>query len=563
MEIMEVIMDFNHYYTNEELETVLQGWALAYPNLAAVTQIGESYEKRPLWLLTLTNQAKGADTDKPAVWLDANIHATELTGTTVTLYIAYQLLENYGKDERITRLLDHHVYYILPRFNPDGAALAMAPNPRFIRSGSRPYPYEDKQEGLHDEDLDGDGRILQMRIPDPNGEWKISSQDPRLMEKRGPDENGGSYYRLLSEGRLEKYDGWLIKDPPPLEGLDFNRNFPFEWRPEGVQHGAGPYPASEPEIRAVVDFIARHTNISLAVTYHTFSGVILRPYSTKPDDQMPTDDLWVYQKIGKRGTDLTGYRNVSVFHDFLYHPKEVTTGAFDDWMYDHLGVFAFTIELWDLPSAAGIKERKFTEWFRDHPHEQDVQIFKWIDEHAPEYYVPWYSFNHPQLGPVELGGWNFLYSFRNPPPTILEAEAVRQYPFALALGEMLPRISVLDLSAAPLGGGSYHINLVVENTGFLPTYTSQQGKARAALRPVLVDLKLGEGVNLVQGKLRVELGHLEGRSTKFAVSQVSGFSPTDNRARAEWVVQSHNPGSLELDILCPRGGHLKRRISLG
>jgi murein tripeptide amidase MpaA len=557
---MEVNMDFNHYYTNEELEIVLKAWEQAYPSLATLSRIGESYEKRPIWLLTLTNTLKGADTDKPAVWLDANIHATELTGTTVTLYIASQLLENYGKDERITRLLDEHVYYIVPRINPDGAALAMAARPKFIRSGSRPYPYPEKQEGLHDEDLDGDGRILQMRIADPNGEWKISTLDPRLMEKRSPEEQGGSYYRLLSEGLIEKYDGWLIKDPPALEGLDFNRNFPFEWRPEGVQHGAGPYPVSEPEIRAVVDFITRHANISLAVTYHTYSGVILRPYSTKPDDQMTPEDLWVYQRIGKRGSDLTGYRSVSIFHDFLYHPKEVTTGASDDWLYDHLGIFAFTIELWDLPTAAGIKDRKLIEWFREHPHEQDVQILKWIDEHAPEYYVPWYPYDHPQLGKVELGGWNAMYSFRNPPPAVLEAEAARQYPFALALGEMLPQITVCDLSVKMLGSGSYHINLVVENTGYLPTCTSQQGRARGAVRPVLVDLKLGEGAAMVQGKQRVELGHLEGRSNKFSVTQVGGFSPTDNRARAEWVISAGHATSIELEIICPRGGNIKKTI---
>ena len=81
----------------------------------------------------------------------------------------------------------------------------------------------------------------------------------------------------------------------PLQGLDFNRNFPFEWQPESTQAGAGPFPASEEEIRAAVSFISRHNNISVAVTYHTYSGVILRPYSTRPDEEMETGDLWVYE----------------------------------------------------------------------------------------------------------------------------------------------------------------------------------------------------------------------------------------------------------------------------
>jgi murein tripeptide amidase MpaA len=560
-------MDDIKYFTNDEMEAVIKGWAVTYPNLVNLQKIGESHEKRPLWLMAITNRSTGEDDDKPAVWLDANIHATEITGTSVTLYITGMLLENYGKDEHITRLLDSSTYYIMPRINPDGAALAMAPNPRFVRSGVRPYPYPEKQDGLHEQDIDGDGRILQMRIPDPSGDWKISSLDPRLMEKRAPDELGGTYYRILSEGLIENYDGWIIQEAPALQGLDFNRNFPFEWRPEGTQPGAGPFPASEPEIHAVVEFISNHPNINLAVTYHTFSGVILRPFSTKADSEMDTGDLWIYQKIGKRGTDLTGYRNVSVFHDFLYHPKEVTTGAFDDWLYDHLGMFAFTIELWDLPTAAGIKERKFIEWFRDHPHQQDVDILNWAEEQSPGCYIPWYSFNHPQLGQVELGGWDVFYTWRNPPFSQLAAEVTRNVPFALALGDMLPHCSILDFKASPLDdnrtgtqdGTSFHINLVLENTGYLP---SKQGKTRSAMRPIQVELDLPEGATFIQGKPRLNLGHMEGRSNLIGLGQQYAFSSTDNRARVEWVVRAAKPGTIQVKILCPRGGNIKRDLAL-
>ncbi len=104
-----------------------------------------------------------------------------------------------------------------------------------------------------------------------------------------------------------------------------------------------------------MDFIVDHLNINIAVTYHTFGGVILRPYSTKADQEMETEDLWIYQKMGKLGEEITGYKAASTFHDFKYHPKEVTTGAFDDWFYDHLGVFACTTELWDLPQELGLR----------------------------------------------------------------------------------------------------------------------------------------------------------------------------------------------------------------
>lgn len=97
---------------------------------------------------------------------------------------------------------------------------------------------------------------------------------------------------------------------------------------------------------------------------------------------METGDLWVYELMGERGKELTGYPCLSVYHGFRYHPKEVTNGGFDDWVYDHLGIFSFTVELWDLPAKEGIKDRDFIEWFRKHPHEDDLKILKWLEKTA-------------------------------------------------------------------------------------------------------------------------------------------------------------------------------------
>lgn len=556
-------MDFNHYFSNDELASLLHAWAQAHPQLATLSTLGESYEKRPVWLLTLTNQQTGGDGDKPAVWIDGNLHATELTGTAAVLYAAHQLLDGYAQgDVQAVRLLDSCTFYLAPRLNPDGAAAAMAANPKFLRSSARPYPYEDKDDGLHAEDIDGDGRILQMRIPDPNGSWKISRLDPRLMEKRAPHEFGGRYYRLLTEGRIENFDGYRIREGRPLQGLDFNRNFPFEWRTEGEQNGAGPYPASEPESRAVVDFVSRHLNINAAITFHTFSRALLRPYSTKADDDMDTDDLWVFKKIGEIGTQLTGYRCVSTFHDFKYRPKEVTTGAFDDWMYDRFGAYTFTIELWDLPSEAGIKDRKFIEWWREHPHAEDLQILKWADEHVPGAFIDWHPFEHPQLGPIELGGWDSLYTWRNPPPAFLQAEVARHTPFLLALADMLPHLSIPALEVTALGEGVYRLNLVVENSGFFSTYTSQQGQKRQAVRPVRLELELPEGATLLNGQRRVEIGHLEGRAVDLSVTAFGSSDPTSHRQRAEWVIRAPQGTTLTLAVSSERAGKLRRTIQL-
>ena len=202
----------------------------------------------------------------------------------------------------MSHLLDTRTVYIAPRLNPDGAELALADKPRFIRSSTRPYPFDEPfVDGLTVEDIDGDGRVLTMRIADAHGSWKKHPQQPRLLVPREPGEHGGEYFRVMPEGLLKNYDGLMIKTNPNLEGLDLNRNFPAYWRQEFEQAGAGPYPTSEPEVRAMVDFIVKHPNIGAAISFHTHSGVILRPMGTQSDDDMTPEDLWVYKRLSALG----------------------------------------------------------------------------------------------------------------------------------------------------------------------------------------------------------------------------------------------------------------------
>jgi len=308
-------LPLDRFLRYEELTALLRAWADEHPRLLELASIGSSHEGRDIWIVTVTNADTGPAAEKPAFLVEANIHAMEVTGSAAALHLIDRLLRGHGTDDRITRALDSRAFYVIPRLNPDGAELALAERPRFIRSSVRPYPRLDPEDGLQDEDIDGDGRILTMRLRDPNGAWKVHPEEPRLMIRRELDEGpeDGEFYRLLPEGTIRNWDGVTIKVAPPLEGLDLNRNFPSEWAPEGTQPGAGPFPTSEPEIRAFVQAIADRPNVCGHVAYHTFSGVHLRPYAGKPDDDLPTQDLRVYELLGEKGTELTGYPAVSVF----------------------------------------------------------------------------------------------------------------------------------------------------------------------------------------------------------------------------------------------------------
>jgi len=554
------MLDFTRYLRPHEVEATLQAFAATHPQLCTLRSIGQSHEGRSIWCATLTNQATGPDMEKPAFWLDANIHATEVTGCMGALHVIQSLLGRYGNDPRVTQLLNERVLYIVPCLNPDGMEQALT-SPIYVRSGTRRYPYADERDGLYPADIDGDGQILDMRIADPDGGWKISEHDPRLMRRRAPDEVGGRYYRVYTEGLIRGYDGTQVKIAPPAQGLDFNRNFPYIWAPEGEQHGAGPFPTSEPEVRAAVAFLVDHPNVSCAIAYHTFSGVLLRPYSDKPDDQLPIEDLWTFKEIGERGKALTGYPHVSVYHGFRYHPRQVMSGAFDDWAYHQLGIFAWTVELWDMVGAAGIKERDFIEWFRNHPEEDDLKLLRWNDEQiGGRGFVPWRPFTHPQLGEVEIGGWIERRTFGNPPEELLEATLAPNTEFVIAHALMTPRLELRQATVDALGAGLFRVRATVANSGYLPTYGSKRAEAVQAVRPIEVELKLAAGAELVTGELRQTIGQLEGRANKRALWGAD--YPTDNLHRMEWSIRAPDGGTILITAAGQRAGTARVELQL-
>lgn len=558
---------FDQFYRYEELTALLFSYAEALPNLVSVRSIGKSYEGRDIWVLVLTNTATGADVDKPAFWLDGNIHAAELTASTTCLYYLHHLATLYGADDQVTQLLDSRCIYMVPRLNPDGAELALADRPRHIRSSTRRYPFDEEPvDGLTMEDVDGDGRILTMRVLDPHGGYKKHPADPRLMVAREPGEFGGEYYRLMPEGFVKNHDGLTVTVNRDREGLDLNRNFPSEWRQEYKQLGAGPYPTSEPEVRAMVDFITSHPNIGAAISYHTHSGVILRPMGTCSDDDMIPEDLWAYKQFSKLGEQHSGYPAISIWHEFKYHPKEVITGT-QDWVYEHLGALFWVVELWSPNKEAGIEGYKWIDWFREHPVEDDLKLLKWSDEQCGgQAHVDWRPFHHPQLGPVEIGGWDKMNFWRNPPPHLREREAARFPRWMNQIALSLPKLELLRTEVRALGPDTWRVRLAVANSGYLPAYVTKRALERKVVRGVMFEIHLPAGnpeVSLVSGKERMEGPQLEGHAPK---QSQQAFLPsreiTADRAVGEWVVRAPQGTRLALSASADRAGTVRTEVVL-
>ncbi len=524
----ETDLSFDKYLTHSELTDYLKGAAGAYPNLASLESAGKSYEGRDIWALTITNRATGSHEGKPAIYVDGNIHAGEVTGCMVAVYLIDYLLKNYGKEEEVTHLLDTRTFYVLPRVNPDGAEMYLT-TPALLRSSVRCWPdcMEEFAElpGLRREDVNGDGKILQMRVRDDNkGEWKRSAKDLRLMIPRRPGERKGPFYRIYPEGTVKDFEGEPFDVHRGPHGLDLNRNFPSNW--DTHVPGGGDFPTGEPEPRTIVEFIMKHPNIGAVQALHTSGGFAYRNPCQYPDDKMDPDDFRATREIAKEGAMVSGYPDV----------KSPNKATLTEWAYEHRGLIAYTTELWDRYQRAGID---LLEWQRttdpDKREDQNVKLLEWNDrELAGKGFIPWTEFDHPQMGKVEIGGWDTKFCVQNPPPQFLKQECHKNTLWIMRHAAALPEVHITGLTVEDVDGEVKKVTAVVENYGYLPTYITNKAKAAGAVKKDYAELIPGDGVTVL-GHAKQEVDFLEG------YMNVGRDRPARSTARFTWMVKVGQP----------------------
>ncbi|MFE6759186.1 M14 family metallopeptidase [Streptomyces sp. NPDC057684] len=547
-------LTYDRFHTHDELTALLRSWVEARPGLLRMESIGRSLEDRDIWLMSLTNTDTGPAQDKPAFFVEAGIHAAEWTGGFAALHLIHRLIASYGEDEQITRLLDTRALYVVPRLNPDGTEHMMTDG-RYIRSSMRAYPHAAAAPGLQLKDVDGDGRVLFMRLRDPDGPWKACPQEPRLLVAREPDESGGDYYRLLLEGEIEGYRGDVVEVSDPVEGIDLGQNLPTDWASAStIPDNAGPFAGSEPETRAVLRAVTDRPNITGFVTCHTFGGLHLRP-PLNSGEQLPYPDRRVYDTVGAKAAALTGY-DVMSFQDLKYDPDVEFRGGQLGWYYDQLGIFAWITEFWSPQRAAGITSYHPSRWLLDHPVEDDLRMIEWSDkELGGKGFVDWYPFDHPQLGPIELGGWDMINYWYNPPLDRIESEVAPHTEWVVFQALCSPRLELRSVTATRETPGVYRVRAVARNNGWLPTYVSHQALRREAGGSAVAELELPAGARLLGGETLVTIGQLEGRSGALSTTTWWGHDPgTPDLAAAEWVVAAEPGTEVTVRARHPRAG---------
>ena len=558
---MTTTYKYDHYFLYQEYETVLKSFADKYPNLLTLEVLVTSKQQRNLYAVTLTKN----NTDplnKPAMYIDGNTHAGELTGYMAAVYFIDYVLTNQNQAD-ISQMLEDYTIYVIPKIAVDGSEAYMT-TPYSYRSSNLEYLYQ--HQGLYEKDIDNDGVIRMMRIKDPNGKF-VKTDDDFNMRIRKPDEVVGEFYSLYIEGEVENDSLENFLMPINKYKLDFNRNYPFGWFNNSRQAGAGDYPLSNYETKAVVDFVLAHPNINVAATNHTCGGVLLCPPGTYSEKAAFKNDMQVYHEIGEMATEAMDYPVINIFDSYMTDQKAFDSGAFDDFLYENLGIYTYTIEFWDVWKAIG----KPIDW-KNIPKpslKRDLEVLAaltlWTKENYQDDFKPWTKVEHPQFKDCEVGGVNYKYIFQNPPVALLEKELSNATNFYLRYVKTAAKLQVSKLVSKQVAPGVYEIKMQLSNQGYLPTYLSEACKKAKLVKPIKVELNL-EKEAILSGKQQSEIANLEGYSTTnagmYTYARVITAQPSNQTTTLTWLIKGQPKQKISITINSLKAGSIKANIVL-
>ena len=207
--VQKVPISFDQFHGYTGTVNYLKAVNKAYPDITELIEIGQSSQKRPIYVLQITNKKTGTtlDREKTLVYerklevpvpfkttldqgkaghmLTGATHGNEQTGTEVCLYFIDKMVSGYKDDPEITKLIDTKVFYVCPANNPDG----------LFNTGEKGIAqrtnsmYQDTARNVFRKDLNNVAIYSPIRYNDDKGMFRLCSLDTRVMELSRTDDD--------------------------------------------------------------------------------------------------------------------------------------------------------------------------------------------------------------------------------------------------------------------------------------------------------------------------------------------------------------------------------------
>jgi len=524
------------YHNHQQNEKLIVQISKSYNNILTSEILTKTSTGKPIHAIKITGKNK---TVKPTILVVGGLEGNELTSVEISMDLIKYFGSNYKTNDVIRSILDDCNLYIIPNANPEATENFFQ---KLHKSQKVNLTKVDNDlDGLTNEDdvndLNKDGIISIMRVKDLQGEWIINKEYP-IMQKYTLEDSVMERYSIISEGVDDDDDGLINEDG--IGGVDIDKNFTYNF--EFSDKEAGTYALSQPESKAIADFIFNHPEIVMVYSFSDDNNLLSTWAST---NKPAVDYLGEIKKAGNiskvlqedaKVLEIVSEKYKNIYTQIEYFSTDKNNGNFAEWAYYHTGRISITAPAWRF-SLDPVDSTKCKN--------KDIEFYKWLlRTDQQEKIVDWQKINHPDFPnqEVEIGGYK-PFCRENAPKDSLKQLFIQNRSFVLTLGKIMPKINIADIQSTKLSDGVHRVEFFIANTGNLATST-ELGKHLRWIPKIRVNMD--ESVELLSGKKFFVLDKIEGNG---GVKKLS------------WLIKT-NKKSIEIKVHSPIFGDITKEVTL-
>lgn len=493
----------NHAQLTQRLKTLES----SNSSLVKLQSLAKTSGGKDVWVLEI---GAGDRSSHPAVAVVGGVEGSLLVSQELAIGFAEKLLANAQKDS-IKSLLNTTTFYVFPNVSPDASEQYFA-KVKYERSGNANPADDDRDGKLNEdafEDLNNDGVITMIRVEDPTGRWIPHPADPRVMIMANAEKGEQGKYILITEGTDNDKDGRFNEDGEG--GVHFNKSLTFD--PPYFAPGAGEHPVSEPENRAVLDYLFEHFNVFTVITLGPANN-LSEPWKferSKNSGRTPMGIMEPDARFNKLANDL--YKKYVKLKDApAASPQK---GDFVQWAYFHYGRQSYSTPGWWSPKFEIPKDSVSAKKYKANDDKNtDVDLLRWAEKENADVFVNWQKVNHPDYPGknAEVGGFR-PFARTNPPYKMVDKLAEDHTKFIVTLASKKPEASLVNLKTEALENGVTRITVTLQNKGSFAAI-ADIGKNNNFTKLVRVNVTLAKDQALISGNKVNTLPNLDAGESK-------------------------------------------------